>query len=202
MHKSWIVASVVALMGMQARGVVVSSTFDTGGEGWGVVTYGATDYTGTPTGYGAMPWISSGGNPGGYVRQTDPDGGDTFTIAPASFLGNAVRAYGTTLTYDLFDTGGNEYNAAAAVVLRGAGLTVCYTPATLPSTVAGTFTHFEIPLTETGWAMNGYGGAAVTAGQMQAVLGSLTMVGIRLEYHTGPDDSGLDNVVLPVLPSG
>lgn len=150
----------------------VTSTFDVDADGWHTVTYtsptggSGTDYTNSPNDYGMSLFSPMGGNPGGYVYDTDPDTGDTFFSAPSKFLGNDLSAYGTNLTYDLADTG-NAYNAAATVVLKGAGLVAVYTSPTLPSTA---FTAFSIPLTETGWVSNAYGGAATSQANFKAIL--------------------------------
>src|SRR5690242_410409 len=90
---------VVTLTPTLARGDIVS-TFDTGDEGWRVVSFEnlTTDNfsikaTYTPT------FNASGGNPGGFISTTDQDDGDLTFSAPAKFLGNVGGATG--LSYDL-----------------------------------------------------------------------------------------------------
>lgn len=186
--KSWILVLCVASCAQGALAAV--STFDANAEGWTLNTFPGTDYTAATTPYGAPTWFATGGNPGGYVGGPDPDGGDSFMTAPAAFLGDQSAVYGTYLTYDLIDGAGNNYNAAAAVILKGgAGLTLTYYSSALPSTTD--WTPFAIPLTESDWTYNGGGG--VSASDFQSVLSSLTALYIRSEYQVGDDDMRFDN---------
>src|SRR5262249_16671505 len=75
-----------------ARGDIISG-FNTGDEGWQVVSFEnlTTDNfsimaTSTPT------FNPTGGNPGGYISTTDQDDGDLTFSAPAKFLGNVSGA--------------------------------------------------------------------------------------------------------------
>ena len=57
------------------------------------------------------------------------------------------------------------------------------------------WTEFSVRLVATGaWRWNWK--AQATPEQMRSVLANPTSVEIRGEYHTGPDEAGLDNVVL------
>ena len=160
----------------------ITSTFDTGAEGWRIVNYpdnatnGDYDYTLTPDNPSAVTYNATGGNPGGYISTPDPNSEDFYFQAPAKFLGNDLSAYGTNLTYDLADDSGNEYNTAATVVLKGAGLTAVYDAATVPGTA---FTPFSIPLAETGWRSNSYLGAAISQANFKTILSNLTSFELR-----------------------
>src|SRR5437868_560716 len=94
---------VFIVAGLTQSALAVSSSFTADNENWRVVAYPSTTYTSAPTDFGLATWLSTGGNPGGYIRSFDPSGGDTYFTAPAKFLGNQSAAYGTALEYDLYD---------------------------------------------------------------------------------------------------
>jgi Laminin B (Domain IV)/PEP-CTERM motif len=176
-----------ALMVLALPVGAITSTFDTDSEGW----------TALGDAIGPLTWAGSGGNPGGHVFINDATvGGVTYFAAPASFLGNASAALGTTLSFDLmqvFPGSANQFNDED-VVLRGAGLTIAFDLAANPGN--GSWTSYAVPLTAAGWHLNTLAGAAVTAEQFAAVIGDLTALQIRAEYQTGTDVGRLDNVVL------
>ena len=97
----------------------VSSTFDTGVEGW----------TGIGDIAAPLSWSGTGGNPGGNVSLVDSvAGGTTYFLAPAAFLGNQSGAIGTSLTFDLkqvFPGAADQFDAPD-VILTGAGLTLAF----------------------------------------------------------------------------
>jgi hypothetical protein len=145
-------------------------------------------------------WVPTGGNPGGYIRLDDLDiGGTWYFQAPAKFHGDYCDAYATILSYDQFvdDTSGHSfYGSRPDLIIEGANGTVLifehfYNPGL-------TWTHFEVPLIETapGWHVNDLFGPAPTEAEFRAVLADITDLRIRGEYRTGPDYSGLDNVML------
>ena len=135
--------------------------------------------------------LRDGGNPGGYIEDTDALGETTFFfIAPAKFLGNRSDAY--QLSYDVrrsvaSGSGGDD------VVLVGSGTTIAI-DLTHPAT---TWASRAIALnTSANWCVGSVGGVAASASQISAVLSNLTAVRIRGEYGLGTDIGYLDNVVL------
>ena len=171
----------------------VSSTFDTGVEGW----------TGIGDVAAPLSWSGTGGNPGGNVSLVDSvAGGTTYFLAPAAFLGNQSGAIGTSLTFDLkqvFPGAADQFDAPD-VILTGAGLTLAFDLASNPAN--GSWTSYAVPLTSTGWHLGTLAGAAPTAAQFLGVLSNLTALQIRAEYQTGSDTGSLDNVVLATAVTG
>jgi hypothetical protein len=107
-------AVVFALSIAQASADTISSTFDTGAEGWNAVD---------PTGDYTASWQSTGGNPGGFLlgTETNPLGGTGYFIAPSKFLGNLSAYAGGTLTYDLKVISGTDYfNDVDVIISNGA----------------------------------------------------------------------------------
>jgi hypothetical protein len=180
---------------------LVQSNFDTGDEGWRVGDFfSATGSPATPT------YISSGGNPGGFIRTSDLFSWNAY-LAPVKFLGNQSAAFGGSLDFDtrVLSTDGNAYYA---VILEGGGLQVGYNNG-IPTTA---WTTFSIPLTGAGWFKNlngssGTGGDPISAAELQSVLGNLTAFRIEADWQTGGDQVDLDNVrlnssaVIPVPPT-
>jgi hypothetical protein len=172
--------------------IAQTSSFDLSAEGW------------TAEGDSAAPvaWHNAGGNPGGYISITDAaTGGTTYFVAPTSFLGNHVSAYGTGLTFDLrqqYSGSANQFNAVD-VILVGAGLTIVYDTSTNPST--SSWSSYTAPLSESVWHLGALTGSAPSAAQFKAVLADLDALKIRAEYQTGGDVGFLDNVTLVPEPS-
>jgi Laminin B (Domain IV)/PEP-CTERM motif len=184
--------------------VLTSSTFDTTSEGWLVKDLPFPSAGAPPTVLGTFvpTFNSAGGNPGGFLSQSDPSANVWYWYAPATFLGNKSTAYGGTLTFDLAVTG-NGFGSPPSfnqedVILVGSGLTLAFDTAPTPGpTSTVSWLSYSVGLTETGWKKNGLGGPAATQAEMQTVLGSLTDIFIRGEFLFGLDDIGrLDNVVL------
>ena len=164
----------------------VTSTFDSGDDGWWVWADAQSGST-TPN------WFGSGGNPGGYLSADDDvvGGLDWFWRAPDKFHGDFSGAYGKTLTFDLVQSGqGMQFDDDDDVILVGGGISLDYNLASNPGM---TWTPYSVPLSETGWTNVGM---PVTQQVMMTVLSSLTDLLIRGEYINGPDTGGLDNVTL------
>ena len=168
--------------------VVATSTFDTDAEGW--TTDGDASCRPTPC------YAATGGNPGGHINTGDGLQGVKFYFnAPAKFLGDASAAYGGELTFDMRQNvrSINETNDVD-VILVGAGLTLVYDTPRNPPTIWFTY---DVPLVETaGWRKGSLAGPAPSTAEMQAVLSSLTRLGLRGDFVFGQGTSYLDNVVL------
>jgi hypothetical protein len=193
----WRIAAVtgfVVAMGAGARADVISR-FDSGDEGWTVVSFTnltVADYslvaTYTPN------FHASGGNPGGYISGTDQDNGDFTFAAPSAFWG--AHAAATSLTWDLNHTGVVDYQASD-ITITGGGLQLLWksTPDIVPGAAFQTFSVSLGPAA--GWTVGTPGGSAATVADFQTVLGNVTGLFIRGEYTVGLNEtSGLDNVRL------
>ncbi len=167
-----------------------TGTFDATNEGWVIVSYPFRSHVPTPATV-SLPFDVSFGNPAGSVRVGDVYA-ETGIAAPATYLGDRSAAYGGSLTYDIFlrFTDGVTYPAA---VLNGGTMSVYYDA---PSPTLNTWEHRAIPLTESGWRVSNTQVAA-TQTQFQSVLQNLVGLYIYTEWHTGEDDTNVDNVTFP-----
>lgn len=166
-----------------------TSTFNSGNEGWKAF--------GDATSPDAV-WVSTGGNPGGYIQVTDQSTGGTWHfVAPAKFLGNKCDAYDAFLRYDQItnDTTDEDlYGNRPDVVLFGAGLVLVFENDENPNLE---WTHYDVHLRENaGWRLNSITGPVPTEAQFRTVLADLDELRIRGEYRPLEDVGGLDNVVL------
>lgn len=173
-----------------AHAVGVSSTFDTGVDGWYV-----SDYLGN--GATTVNWSSG-------AIQTDDQFSETSFHAPAKFTGDWSSLYGSTLSFDLTevgrDSGADSYHTA--IIASGSNILYWYGGAPLT-----TFTTFvaNLSITDSRWRFGGSGfdpnsGTSPTAAQFQNVLGNITRLQINSEFITGADDTRLDNVFLGPVP--
>jgi hypothetical protein len=164
----------------------VTSSFNQNGEGWTVV------------GDGTMFHNATGGNPSssGYIFSIDRVEGIPFYFdAPGKFRGDLSAAYGRLLTFDLVwsETSPSQSLDADDVILRGGGQTIT---TQLPMRPGTSWTSYSIRLDEAGaWVLQGTDQPATSA-QIQNVLKSLESLRIRGEFRWGPEQGGLDNVVL------
>ena len=160
------------------------STFDVDAEGWTV----------TGDAISAIPnYVSSGGNPGGYISATDNEsGGIWYWQAPAKFLGNISEAYGQTLRFELRQSALTQQRDDNDVVLKGPGGTFYYNT---PYNPGKTWTSYAVVLSETsGWTKSD--GSIPTEAEMKALLSNVDTLRIRGEYRSASDTGDIDNVVL------
>lgn len=85
----------LSLLPINSAADAAQSTFDTNSEGWSVADWNNPDLT-TIVQTFSVGWISSGGNPGGYINASDLGGNWFWFSAPAKFLGNKSAAFGTS----------------------------------------------------------------------------------------------------------
>ncbi|MCU0420691.1 MAG: gliding motility-associated C-terminal domain-containing protein [Cyclobacteriaceae bacterium] len=188
--KVWIflLAGSMALSTAHAQ---LTSTFDTGTEGWTAIDNQSGP---TPT------FVASGGNPGGFIQVRDGVGGTAaYFVAPAKFLGNRASSYGQTLRFDL-QVSITANSSTAGVRLTGGGLVLVklLTPDFQLPVVRPNWSSYSFRLDESvAWRVGSTGGPLATPAQIQTVLGALTELAINGEYSTtGADEGGLDNVVM------
>ena len=189
-----------------ASAAIISSDFSTGLDGWtGVdLPYNTNGPYTNPVANFTPSWISSGGNPGGYIDILDPTADVFYFQAPAAFLGNKSSAYGGVLEFDVrsvpLDGNGFVFDDEPDVVLVGGGFTLVANIGTAPT--PGIWTHFTASLTEAGgWRQGSLTGASVTAAQFQNTLSSLSALRIRGEFVNGGDRGDLDNAAIVPEPT-
>ena len=187
-------ALVVTWMQVAQAGPVASSTFQTGDEGWKVVS--TLGYEGTPV------WSATGGHPGGFIWAQDPDTGAFGFTAPAPFLGDVSEAYGHDLTFDVAAYQLPD-QPTSWVGMRGTnGLElICYYDT--PMSVYPNWHARAVGMTEDAGWIRVSDGQPPTGGEFASVLASLDGLVILAEFVQGlqTDVSGLDNVVLVPEPA-
>jgi|SRR6516225_583718 len=166
-----------ALSIAQASADTISSTFDTGAEGWSALDQTGHDYTAS--------WQSIGGNPGGFLQgtETNPAGGAGYFIAPSKFLGNLSSYAGGTLTYDLKVIQGSAYFSDVDVIISSGANSVSWTSNINP--VGDGWVTFQVQLNQANFGSN-----------LASILSNVTEFQIRGEFINGAEEEGLDNVLL------
>jgi hypothetical protein len=169
---------------------LAESHFDQSLEGWEFHDSGASTL---PDFFG---WRSSGGFPAGYLYYDEymtGDGDTTYLVAPTNFLGNKSGAFGGVMEYD------QKYHLAIntqpvnAVQMRGAGMLLV---AGVPNAPGLEWTSFRVLLETNSWRVESANGRHPTEEEMLRVLASLSALWITVEYRSGDDRVGMDNVRL------
>lgn len=189
-------AAVLLALGDAPARADVTSGFAAANDGWAVVDYPFHASATGPRATAALAFDGGNGLPPGSVRVGDVFA-ETGIAAPAGFLGDRQSYYGGSLAYDIL-LRYSDGVAYPAVVLAGTSQSVYYDA---PSPAIGDWASLVVPLTETGWRI---GGTMAPASQAQflAVLQSLEGLYIYTEWHTGTDDTNVDNIVLRGSASG
>ncbi|MCC6230869.1 MAG: hypothetical protein IT432_16785 [Phycisphaerales bacterium] len=166
----------------------ITSHFDSDTEGWLLVDFPTNGHVAQPSTQ-SVPFDSSFGKPAGSLR-TGEGYYDAAVAAPPAYLGNHANAYGGQLKYDIYLrlTDGVTY---PSVVINAGTYSLYYVTASPP---VNAWESRVVPLTETGWHYNTSGGPAVTKAQMQDALSHIAGIYLLTEWHTGNDDTNLDNV--------
>lgn len=172
----------------------LTAAFVAGNEGWTTVNYPFRSHAGAPA-QSPLAWDGGNGLPPGSVRVGDvyPE---TGIAAPAAWLGNRASSYGGSLTYDILIRY-SDNTVYPAAILNGGTMSV-YFDAPPPTT--GIWQARTIPLAAGGWRVSS-NGAIATADQILFVLEHLTGLYLYTEWHTGADDSNVDNIVFTTPPA-
>ncbi len=173
----------------QAGTPVLFSGFDASLEGWTKVVEQTT----------SIEYAATGGNPGGYVRNTDrgPSAGDI--LAPAAWLGDLSAYNGGLLSWDfrIFSLGPNDGRIyPSSATLSGPGGTATFIASTVPTVAAGWFPN-SVPMLAENWT--------VTGGSWVDVLANVTEFKLQIEavFTTAAfpgEVTGIDNVTLSPVP--
>jgi hypothetical protein len=168
-------------------GIIASSTFDTGLDGW---------TSNTPT---QIAWQSTGGNPGGYIQFTDASSASTVIWAPSSFLGDYTSTGVSSISFD--------DNIIAETVVQSVGQ---YEIDLFGPGGSATFLGAQPPTNyPTGWITVTAAisdstpslGWTVNSGSWSGLLADVTEVQIPIELVTNgsepyTDVEGVDNMIL------
>jgi len=166
-----------------------SSTFDASLDGW----------TKDPAQTTEIIHVATGGNPGGYIQNTDrgSTGGDI--IAPAAYTGDWSALNGTGLLswdFNLFDLGGSPgVITDLRAMISGPGGSATFFSGISP--VVGTWINVTAPVAQAAWSLQSGGWAAL--------LTDVTELRLEIEpVFSGAlpgEVAGIDNVSLTAVPS-
>ena len=193
-------AAMLGAAGTAAAAIMlVASTFDADTEGWRQQTRGPGPAIG---GSSAVNWVSTGGDPGGFVRLTAPSEGVwSYWRAPAAFNGDrrayeegflmfSLRSNQTLVHAFTINSPGTGHDVE---IDSGAGQVYYDIPG--PDLAANVWHRFSLPLDGTGWRFSA-GDAAVSSAQFETVLSQVNDLRIRAEWSTAVDTDDLDTVAL------
>ena len=177
-------AVVAATQAPSGGRTLAAHDFATSSEGWRVST---------DTGAADPDFHAAGGHPGGYIAYVDEAVGETWYFrAPDSFLKLLSSAGNGTLAYSLKQSEDGPGFLDDDVIIHGPAGRLSFRTGKTPGKA---WADFTVPLTASaGWRWNW--NRTATPEQMRSVLANVTSLEIRGEFHTGPDEGGLDNVVL------
>ena len=181
--------ALVCLLGARAQSslqerTLVAHGFESSADGWLVSG---------DTGPSEPQFHEAGGHPGGFISNVDEAVGETWYFrAPESVLSALPAAENGTLTYSLKQSADEPAVPDDDVIIVGRAGRLSFRFATSPGT---DWTTFSVKFTAgPGWRWNW--SAPASQEQIRSVLANPTSLEIRGEYHTGPDEGALDNVVL------
>lgn len=157
----------------------LSSTFDSGIEGWSVQTRGNPAGSFNLIATFTPDYVGPGAGRSGYISELDPDGNFSFFTAPVAWSGNRSALSGGYLRY-VTRTSDVSFPDGRLVVLVGGGLTIS---ADLGVPAVNTWTRRSVRLSPGAWRVgSSASGAVASAAQVSTVLGSLQSVFIGLEF--------------------
>lgn len=163
------------------------SSFDSDPDGWTIYDDGS-----------GPVYYPAGGVSGGYIFGSDLGTGQYwYWNAPAKFLGDKSAYYNGGLSFYLYQTNTSVQSNRTDIILVGGGITLNYDT---PYNPGLTWTYYSVTLRENAGWINAATGTAPTQAQMQTVLANLQTLRIRGEYRSGPDSSGMDEVLLTAPP--
>lgn len=178
----------------------VLSSFDADADGWTATSFADTPtiFTSPPLASGIAPsFIAAGGDPGGYIRIADPDGGWTYFVAPGKLLGDQSDKLGGALTFSLQQTinGGTLIGTPGTVVLRSGSRVLVHDAGTVPAE-APDWTAYGVALSAAFWREIGSSNPVDDA-LLALTLSNLDGLFISAEFVTPiVETNGLDSVKL------
>ena len=167
----------------------LTNAFESTSENWLTVDYPFRSHTPNPV-TSPLPFDGIFGNPPGSVRIADVYG-ETGIAAPSQYLGNKLSYYGGSLAYDIYIRY-TDNTAYPAVILNGGTMSLYYDT---PPPPLDMWEHRTVPLSEAGWKVAG-SGVPATEAVFKAVLSDLAGLYLYTEWHTGPDDTSVDNITM------
>lgn len=152
--------------------------FDVDTQGWNIADLKTGGPYLNPINTYSLQWISSGGDPGGFVRGLDPSSNSFFFNAPGESLGNLAAYAGGAIAFSL-RCSHRSWGSDACVVLIGGGSAIVSPISPLPYTTWG---RYKIPLVRSAWRSNNLNGAVVSQATFDAVLQNVSALRICAEF--------------------
>lgn len=151
--------------------VVAQSDFESGADGWTLISDGT------------LSWQNTGGNPGGWLRIDDNNtGGHIWAIAPQKFQGNwNYLSYVSVDLNIIFGPATETYE----IQIQGPGGSAEFRSGIIPQ---ADWQTFQVPLSEAAWTM--------ISGNWQDLIVNVQQLRVEAEFRTGDEACGIDNVKL------
>lgn len=178
--KTLMISAAALTVAGAAQAMTISSTFDSDAEGW-------TGNGGTAT------WTDTGGNPDGYLSQTDSTSTFMFLSLPSAYEGDLSAFDGGTVSFDAIDLGGNgtELSGFGELTIMGAGGSV--TADLYVGAVADIWTNASADFTA-----DTFGTSQAT---WEAILADVTSMRLETEFIDGLVETvGIDNFEISSAP--
>lgn len=179
MIRSFAVLSIVCFCSATASAETVVSSFDSSVEGWAVINNGTSLPSHVPT----------GGNPDGYLEETDETSGAYTLVAPAAFLGNLASFVGGQMRFDaiLLDLDGFAVlDQGGTVTIRSGALAA--TRDFAPGGLTEAWDTYQATLTAAAWG--------VSESTWNSLIADVTAIEIIMDATMGNDTTGLDNFAI------
>ncbi len=164
----------------------ITSTFDTDLDGWGQVPGETT----------SISFVSTGGNPGGYIQNSDTGPTAGNIVAPDKFLGNwsVIEDFGELKwDFNMFRQGNGTPVDLRAYISGPGGDAVFFSGVYASS---NTWITITAPIQESKWTM--------TSGNWDNLLLNVTEMRLLIENVTTIsvfEITGIDNVSLTTIPA-
>lgn len=190
----------VAGLAAAASGDIVSSSFDSGDEGW-VVSNGANEAQESNT--GAAVFHSQNGNGGGFIAAPINWGMQSFLVAPDAFHGDHSDKFGGSIDVDRrhieprFSVDPLQVDYSVDVTISGASMTLA---AGLDPVSLVAWESFSVPLSMAGGWFHLDTDVAATDAEIAMVLGNLEDLRVRGNINDRINSIGVDNVMLVPAP--
>ncbi|MFO0829138.1 MAG: laminin B domain-containing protein [Phycisphaerales bacterium] len=171
----------------------IVSNFDASADGWLVRDLNCNNYA-QVIGGGAITWFASGGNPGGYIRSTDPSGNCYTYEAPSAFVGDRTEYIDGRLAWSI-RTNVADWLPGSVVILIGAGQVLV---ADVPQPTTNAWLRYGVMLSATNFRIGSASGAQATQAQLASTMANITAIRISAEFgsEAGEETVDLDSVTL------
>lgn len=173
-----------AMSNTASAAIIAISDFSSDLDGW------------TKQGDGSITQSATGGNPGGFLRASDPAAGsNTNAFAPAKFLGD-WSSYDNGVGFVSADftiiTANGPHTEGVEFFISGPGGSASFLFPTADGPTIGSWNTYVLPISQSSWNL--------ISGSWAALLSDVQVLRLDLEFISGTEVTGLDNVLLATVP--